>query len=199
MDARWQRSRSKLTTAVLALASTQSADNLTASSIAAHAGVHRSTFYEHATSPMDLLQSALSEELDAIRARYLDNAGPDDAMTAVTNATVDVLIHADRHAAIYRAGLKLSLHSMLSEHFQESTHVLLRHGVITIPFGEPGDQVVAESVARFIADGTVGIIAVWLESPAPRDPVALLRQLSYLVPEWWPLAAQIDDLAERAS
>jgi len=189
MDARWQRSRSKLTTAVLALASTQSADNLTASSIAAHAGVHRSTFYEHATSPMDLLQSALSEELDAIRARYLDNAGPDDAMTAVTNATVDVLIHADRHAAIYRAGLKLSLHSMLSEHFQESTRVLLRHGAIQIP-GDADAPGVAASVARFFADGTVGIIAVWLDGSEPRDPLAPLRLLGNLTPSWWPVGVE---------
>jgi len=192
MDARWQRSRSKLTTAVLALAANQPAEELTASAIASHAGVHRSTFYEHATSPMDLLQSALSEELDTVRSRYLDNATPEDAITAVTNATVDVLIHADRHAAIYRGGLETSLHGMLSEHFQESTQVLLRHGVIQIPFGEPGDPVAAESVARFIADGTVGIIAVWLDGPEPRDPVAPLQMLAYLVPEWWPLAAQIE-------
>lgn len=190
MDARWQRSRAKLTTAVLALASDQPAEELTASSIASRAGVHRSTFYEHATSPMDLLQSALREELDEVRARYLDSATPDDAMTAVTNATVDVLIHVDRHAAIYRGGLETSLHSMLSEHFQGSTHVLLRHGVITVPFGEPGDPVIADSVARYIADGTVGIIAVWLNGPEPRDPVAPLRLLANLAPEWFPLAAE---------
>jgi len=191
MDARWQRSRSKLTTAVLALAANQPAEELTASSIASHAGVHRSTFYEHATSPIDLLQSALREELDEIRARYLDTATAENAMTAVTNATVDVLIHVDRHAAIYRGGLSSSLHGMLSEHFQASTHELIRHGVIQIPFGEPGDLVAAESVARFIADGTVGIIAVWLDGPEPRDPVDLLQMLAYLVPEWWPLAAEI--------
>lgn len=188
MDARWQRSRSKLTTAVLALASTQPAETLTASSIASQAGVHRSTFYEHATSPIDLLQSALSEELDEVRARYLDEAGPEDAITAVTNSTVDVLIHVDRHAAIYRSGLESSLHAMLSSHFQESTHLLMRHGVIRVPFGEPGDPIVANSVARYIADATVGLIAVWLETPEPRDPVALIRLLSNLVPDWWPLA-----------
>jgi len=188
MDARWQRSRSKLTTAVLELASTQPAESLTASAIASHAGVHRSTFYEHATSPVDLLQSALREELDEIRARYLDEAGPDDAITAVTNATVDVLTHVDRHAAIYRSGLGSSLHSMLSSHFQGSTHLLLNHGAIRIPFGTPADPAIANSVARYIADATVGLIAVWLDGPEPRDPVALMRLLANLAPDWWPLA-----------
>ena len=51
MDPRKQRSRDRLYAAVLALAADQSISSLTVTQIADAAGVHRSTFYEHAESP----------------------------------------------------------------------------------------------------------------------------------------------------
>ena len=39
--------------------------------VARRGRVHRSTFYEHAASPGDLLRAALTAELDALRERHL--------------------------------------------------------------------------------------------------------------------------------
>ena len=64
MDARQLRSRSKLFAAILELAADVRAEDLSVTEVASAAGVHRSTFYEHAESPAALLREALEAELD---------------------------------------------------------------------------------------------------------------------------------------
>jgi len=183
-DARWQRAHARLTEAVLDLASEQPVSALTVSAIAARAEVNRSTFYEHAPSASDLLQSVLRAELDGLRDQYLTDVAPEAAVAAVTDVTRAVLDHCDRHAAVYLANL-VDLRAMLSDHFQTSTLLLVEHGVLAIPLGAEATT----SVARYVADGTVGVIAVWLAGPSPRSTDAALHLLSALAPPWWPIEA----------
>ena len=63
MDKRQQKTRARLFATILELASEHPLADLTMSQIAETAGVHRSTMYEHASSPTDLLQTALRAEL----------------------------------------------------------------------------------------------------------------------------------------
>jgi len=194
MDARQRRSLEKLTRAILKLASDGPVDALSVSQVAELAGVHRSTFYEHASSPTDLLQTALRNELDALREEFLGGVTAADVATAVTGVTEAVLHHVDSHASIYQRALgagsaAASLHSMLSAHFQESTRLLLRHGALTIPVRVAGlpDDGIREGVAHFVADGFVGLIEVWLQSPSPRETGPILALFAHLVPSWWPM------------
>jgi AcrR family transcriptional regulator len=182
----------KLSAAVLELAERDGIDAVSMVAIAQAAGVNRSTVYEHATSPLDLLRMVLRDELDAIRERNLAPGAHPDIRTGVRNTTIDVLQHADRYAAIYSRALgseeSTALHGMLSAHFRESVLRLFHSGAIVpprIPGVDTADH--DESAARFIADGTVGAIDAWLATPAPRDIDAFLRVYTTLLPAWWPL------------
>lgn len=188
MDARRRRSRDRLHHAVLGLARDTPVADLTITQVAEAAGVHRSTFYEHADSPVDLLQAALLAELDELRAGLLTD--PSD--TAVREVTHGVLEHVRAHAPIYRRGLSPdagagALHGMLGEHFLESGRQLLRSGRMRLPLqvdGLPADEV-ADAAARFVASGTVGVLQAWLEHPGDPDVTSFEALYAALLPTWW--------------
>jgi AcrR family transcriptional regulator len=185
MDARRRRSRDRLHRAVLDLARDTPVSELTITQVADAAGVHRSTFYEHAGSPADLLQAALLTELDALRSGL---AEPDPIRTV----THGVLEHVRTHAPIYRRGLApeagpAGLHGMLAEHFLESGRRLLRSGALRLPLhvdGLPDDEV-ADAAARFVATGTVGVLQTWLETPGDLDVARFEALYAALLPAWW--------------
>ncbi|QWT24430.1 TetR/AcrR family transcriptional regulator [Subtercola sp. PAMC28395] len=217
MDARQLKSREKLRTAILTLAASRQGDEITASEVAALAGVNRSTFYEHAASPSALLELVLRTELDEIRERHLRHATAETAGTAMAEVTRAVLHHVDEHALIYALGLNetsgsASLHPMLSSHFGASIRLLVSLQAVTIEDHDiaeahPGHGgaaieragsiraeqtspiLLTEMATRFIADGSVGAIATWLDTPEPRDAEAFLHAYRQLLPAWWPLSA----------
>jgi AcrR family transcriptional regulator len=188
LDARQAKTLARLSAAVLALAAEQPIGDVTVSGLAAAAGVHRSTVYEYAASPAALLQRVLRTELDALRAAYLVDVAPDDAAAAISGVTRAVLQHVDDHDAVYRRGLgaegsEAGLHAMLSEHFQASIELLLRQRSVSVP---AADEVERVAIERYLADGIIGAIDVWLSRPRPRDVGALLALIERLMPPWWP-------------
>jgi len=188
MDARQLRTRARLASVVLQLSAQKSITQVTVSEIAAAAEINRSTFYEHADSPASLLRGTLRAELDDIRDRNL--AAIDDVPRALQNTTSEVLDHVVSHEEIYQRGLSLDddsgeLHSMLSAHFQGSVHRLLESGHLKLPKSNHPD-LLGDTVARFVADGTVGAIEAWLRTPSPRDHSAFLETYYLVMPGWWP-------------
>lgn len=211
MDARQRRSREKLQRALFDLAATRPVNELTVSELATAAGVNRSTFYEHSTSPQALLVELLGAELDALREQYLTGIQPADAAQATADVTRAVLSHIEVHAEIYRFGLSeangaSSLHAMLSSHFEASIRLLVEQHSLTIededararPSGAPraavndatttSDADLAVYAARYISSGTVGIITAWLDEPQRRSIDAVMHAYRQLLPGWWPLA-----------
>ena len=189
MDARALRSRARLHEAVLELAHATPVEQLTATAVASAAGVHRSTFYEHATSPDALLRQALLSELDELRADLL--VDPRDTVAAVTETTRRVLEHVLRHLEIYRRGLADDvgaggLHAMRGDHFLGSSRSLLEQGRLQLPGGVGGvsDGVVADAAIRLVALGTVGVIRAWLDEPGP-TVADFMATYAVLVPDWW--------------
>ncbi|MFF9561843.1 TetR/AcrR family transcriptional regulator [Leifsonia sp. NPDC014704] len=188
MDARQQKTLARLSATILDLASRGPVSGVTVSALAAAAGVHRSTVYEYAPSPVALLESVLRSELDALRTEYLVDVEPSDAGAAVVGVTRAVLRHVDDHDIIYRRGLgtesgAASLHAMLSEHFQASIELLLDQHSLVVP---ADDDMERRAIARYLADGTIGAIDVWLTRPRPRDVDAFLGLVGRVTPAWWP-------------
>ena len=188
MDPRKQRSRERLYAAALTLAADQPISSLTVTQIADAAGVHRSTFYEHADSTQGLIEAALTAELDVLRSDLMKDRA--DAATAVATVTEGVLHHILRHVDIYRRELADgggALHAMLSRHFRGTTETLLDRGrvEIAVPVADATAASVSDAAARFLADGTVGIIDGWLRHPSPRVE-DFLRVYLALLPDWWP-------------
>lgn len=192
MDARQEKTIARLSAAILELATERPVTEVTVSELARTAGVHRSTVYVYAPSPVELLQNVLRAELDVLRADYLVGVEPDDALQAVEGVTRGVLVHVDRHDAIYRRGLgadsgSASLQAMLSAHFRGSIELLIDQHSVTVPSTIPAER---RMVTRYLADGIIGGIDVWLDSPRPRDVDALLGVLDLVLPAWWPHRGQ---------
>jgi AcrR family transcriptional regulator len=187
VDARQEKTLARLGETILTLAAASPVGDLSVSRVADAAGIHRSTFYEYASSPADLLQRVLRDELDALRAEYLVGIEPADAASAVGGVTRAVLQHVDQRDAIYRRGLgtdgAAGLHRMLSEHFQGSVELLLGQHSVSVP---AGDSIEHAAIARYLADGMIGAIDVWLTRPRPRDVEGFLALVGRLVPSWWP-------------
>ncbi|MEV8272386.1 TetR/AcrR family transcriptional regulator [Microbacterium sp. NPDC077184] len=178
------RSPARLHTAILDLARERAPEQLTATEIARHAGVHRSTFYEHADTPASLLVDALRADLDGIRHRYLDDpdVDVDDAVVVTTRA---VLAHIERFEPIYQRGLRSpegSVRALLSTHFRDSLRMLEDAGRVTSPVTATGHDGAfgLEATARFIAGGAVGLLEAWLAEPPPRAPELYLDAFASL-------------------
>jgi hypothetical protein len=69
--------------------------------------------------------------------------------------------------------------------------MLLERHAFTVPESSsvPPAGFVADAAARFIADGTVGALDVWLSTPSPRSTEAFMRAYRVFLPSWWPLPA----------
>ncbi|WP_141013964.1 TetR/AcrR family transcriptional regulator [Nocardioides sambongensis] len=193
MDARRRRSRDRLHRAALELAGSRPPGGLTMTAIAATAGVHRTTAHEHAAAPGELVRAALAEELDELRSGLpAVGDGPDEVARSVTRVTRGVVEHVARHAAVYRAGLSADepaygLHEMLSEHFRESSRILREVAGVRAQVDVPGQDPVevARAAERFIADGTVGLLADWVQGER-LSVEEFLRRYVALLPTWWP-------------
>jgi len=192
MDARQRRTRTKLHTAITGLAALQPIGRVTATEVAREAGVHRSTFYEWAQSPAELLRDALRAELDEIRDRNLGDPAADVA-AAVRATTAEVLRHVAAHADIYRrelsdGGGEAGLPGMLAEHFRLSSVLLLQQRRVAVPIDVDGvtPEFAGDAAARYVAHGAIGALAAWLDLVEPRDEDAFLDLFDRLVPEWWP-------------
>jgi len=162
------------------------------SELAREAGVHRSTFYEHASSPDDLLRQALLADLDGLRQRLLTESGPDLGVVVV-EVTTGVMRHIERYVGIYRRDLayasEVGLRSMLGAHFLESGRLLLElaRRRVEVPVSGVPDEVAADIAARLVADGTVGAIAGWLQHPELSID-DFMRVYVEMLPQWWPLS-----------
>lgn len=188
MDPRKRRSQQRLYAAALELAADRPMAELSVTQLAEAAGVHRSTFYEHADSPASLVEAALTAELDVLREALLSDRS--DAATALVTVTRGVLEHVLRHADIYRRELTDgggALHALLSRHFRGSTEALIARGRIEfdVPVAGIPPADVADAAARFLADGTVGLIDGWLRHPRPQVD-QFLALYAALLPDWWP-------------
>lgn len=186
MDARAQRSFGRLSAAILDLAAHGPVETLSVAEIARTAGVHRSTFYEHADSPSTLLRAVLRGELDEAREVNLGGPHERDWDAAVRTTTLAVVEHLERHRAVYLRSFAspadASLRSLLGEHFRASIVLLVERGAVRSPVDD------VELMARFVADGTVGALSAWLTHEAPRDAGLFLDTFAQLVPPWWPLS-----------
>lgn len=190
MDPRAVRSREQLATTILSLASEQDIDTLTVAQVAAAAGINRSTFYQHAVSPMALLRSVLSAELDVVRAEHLEAGG--DVAVALGELARGVVRHVDSRRRVYRQGLGSSsgvaaLHSMLGAHFEHSALLLIEHRKISVR-GVTGREVPIAMMARFLAYGVVGAFETRILEDVPRSEDDFMEDLRALMPHWWPIA-----------
>lgn len=177
-DPRVLRTRSALRAAIVELARERPVREVTMSALARSAGVHRSTVYEHTTSPEALLVDVLRTELDAVREEtVLPGLRPREV-------ALDVLTHLETHETIYLRELADAggvIRSFLTEHFRTSIATALAE---VAP--EQRSPLFLEVAPAWIASASVAAMTVWLSQPPPRDPLAYLAVHEQLLPCWWP-------------
>lgn len=184
-DPRFVRSRSRLHEAVLELAAELPLSKITVTALATRAEVHRSTVYDHASSPTEILRQALYVELDELRGRFIvDESG------SVTELVQGVITHLERHRAIYRRMNDedgAQIREILSTHFQTSLGMLIRRERMTFPDLNLTltQQEIARVATQALCDTHVGVFAWWLNMPEPRDPQVALSLMELVVPRWW--------------
>ncbi|WP_327436570.1 MULTISPECIES: hypothetical protein [unclassified Streptomyces] len=185
MDSRFLRSQRSLRTAVLQLAAEQSPQSLSVAAVCRVAGVTRDTFYRHAGSPVDLLASALGEEIAEVVGGYGDMSGLAD-FRAGEHA---LLTHVAGRAVVYRNALDPQLLAPLRANLERVIRDYLRDHLSrhpeNLPVGiEAEDLSAVGVVAAYAAAGTVGAVEAWL-AEEPLDVERGVRLILAASPEFW--------------
>ena len=188
-----------LADAILTLSQAGHVDRLSVSDVATAAGIHRVTFYDHARSPAELLARVIRDELDIVRAQYLQSPylSSHTMAEAIRHTSRDVAAVVAAHREIFEHLMaepsRTTVHHLLAPHFEQSVTELLAGGNWTVPTEviDP-DLTRAEfeaGVARYVANGCVGVIEAWLQaattagSGAP-DPQRYVSMVEPLLPRW---------------
>lgn len=192
VDPRVVQTRKRLRDSVLRLASATPVEELQVREVCADAGISRATFYRHATSPADVLQGLMREELDQQRSDFLKDAtGTGESLQAVHRRGINHLVdHVEAFADAY--GLSLprddsALRPGLLAHLQDSTagYVLLRQAEIALLGAADAPDLAfrIDAVTRNYAAGELGIIVAWCTS-SQRNRASLEELILGLAPAW---------------
>ncbi|WP_162916390.1 TetR/AcrR family transcriptional regulator [Cohaesibacter haloalkalitolerans] len=186
-DIRIERTRARLAEAVLTLAAESDIAGVSVAELARRAGVNRSTFYDHAQSPVELLTRVLSQDLDHMRRTGMEQLRRDGQLLRyLTRSTLrEIIRHVVRHEAIYAgpscSSSTFALRVVLAEHIEQSMLTILGEGFVSMPVAD--DQLVP-LMAAFLGHGAAGAIEAWLGLPSPRDEDRLLSTIEAMYPPW---------------
>lgn len=186
-DARFERTKQRLEAAVIELASERDITTASVAELARRARINRATFYNHASSPVELLTRVLSADLDALRSEMINALTLDrEAMLVRGRSSLQGMIdHVLRYEGVYGIGHGSSffaLRVVLAEHVEKSLQDILHHRPAVLP------QKVSQALtlyAAFLGHGVAGAFDAWLRLPSPRDPEGLLAVVEDLYPSWF--------------
>lgn len=190
-DPRAVRTREKLICAFNEAVLDSDPSTMSVSALARAAGVNRTSFYGHFSSPEDLAIHALSELFDVVgnadivmRSRHSVSG-----TEASRRALRDIVGFVDERRASYARLLgpcaAPQLVQAITEAFSERTVEVLERMDARPPAADP------VITARFLAGGVLGVISDWLSGPpAQRTPDELVEALIQCLPGWliagWP-------------
>ncbi len=190
-DARWHKSRVALYESILELASEKALAKITALDVAERAGVNRSTFYKHAKNPRELLREKLRDDLDRIREMTMRDTLHVSPGVVIRTASHNVLVHVVQNRGVYGPALEGSdeaaLQQLLSGYIESTFRAIFDSGHVQLPFPESELASGSRFAARFIAQGTVGVIAAWMSESDELDIDAFLDRFAAVLPDWFPL------------
>ncbi|WIW89524.1 helix-turn-helix domain-containing protein [Sphingobium sp. V4] len=174
-DVRVKRTLANLKQSVLAFAAEHDIGKASVAEIARRAGISRSTFYQYAQSPVDLLTRILCVELDTARINKLREIekNPDRFHDVRRAGMSEVIEHVLRYERVYKNGQASSRLALriVAEHIEQSTLWLIRMGVLNLQFE---NEAIIPIYAAFRGHGVAAAIEAWLRTPAPRNVDLLL-------------------------
>ncbi|WP_430647459.1 TetR-like C-terminal domain-containing protein [Agromyces sp. GXS1127] len=193
-DPRHRRTRAALTAALLRLLERQPLDAISVAALSREAGVHRTTFYAHASSVHDFALGVFTQDLDRLSTVAVQPEAETPAHVA--QRYLDSLVAVLEHVAEDRAGYRALFGSTSRGVFRTALEARLRHRARlalevwraqAVP-GAPRDEVAIVEAAAYIAGGLVGALETWALGDET-DAAASAARLSTLMPTWWPRLA----------
>jgi AcrR family transcriptional regulator len=184
-DPRAQRTRRKLIDAFHAEIAESYPAAMSVAALTRAAGVNRTSFYSHFSSPEDLAIHALSELLDVVGEadiiRRSEHAVPaEEASRQALRDIVDfVSERRESYARVLGPGAAPRLVRAVTDAFAERTAASLGR----IENCPPGADL--RVTARFLAGGVLGVIGTWLSDESPGcSPDELVGALVQCLPAW---------------
>jgi AcrR family transcriptional regulator len=196
-DPRAMRTRQKLVAAFHAVVAESDPAAMSVASLARVAGVNRTSFYSHFSSPEDLAIHALGELLEVVgdtdillRAEHSVSA-EEASRRALRDIVQFVWERRDSYARVLGPGAAPRVLNAVTEAFTERTVTTL-----SLIQGRPAGADV-DLTARFLAGGLLAVLGVWLSGePSRWSPDEVVEALVQCMPRW--LNADADP-ADRAT
>jgi AcrR family transcriptional regulator len=185
LDPRIIRTAQACEQAIVELASQRPVSQITVAELADRAGVTRATFYNHYTSPLELVIQVLLADLE--QAHRLEEErraeGGYSAAQMLRLSTADVADHIERFEALYRHAVAdpadSAVYEALVRHFTEYAQAFIAR--CTHPhLPDKNHQV----IAQFVAHGFAGAIKAWLSDDTLTKP-DLVDAAIACAPEFW--------------
>jgi AcrR family transcriptional regulator len=185
IDPRVTRTTRACEQAIVELASRRPISQITVAELADRAGVTRATFYNHYSSPLELLIRVLLVDLEsAHRVEEQRRAEGDySAAQMLRLTTADVAAHIERFKALYQHAVRDAadggVYEALVRHFADYALTFLAR--CTHPDLPDVDHQV---VAQFVAHGFAGAIKVWLGDDTLTEADFVDAAVA-AAPVWW--------------
>lgn len=187
-DPRYQRTRKALLDALLALAAERPAVTISVSELTSRAGVSRSSFYAHASSPADLLAdhliASLAPRLERLATVLTDD--PDHFLDRTREVYIDLLREVRAERAVYvhvfaETGSGTVL-TRLRGRFRQASEAFVRDLVNHLA-EHPGELWVRMAVAQH-SSSLIIMIDSWLSAGADRSAEEVVDTYLSLAPPW---------------
>jgi AcrR family transcriptional regulator len=190
LDPRARRSKNALEAALLELAEFKDLAQISISDITRHAGVSRSTFYEHYADVHDLAASACTELFDELVAgQPMIDPRTIDLETPPTNPLVPVFAHFAAHAQLYRSVLGPDGSARVINHLFARMQSGAYSNLNLADLGRPThatdpDETPRHAESGLISGALLGMAIDWLGRGCPGSPEQLAE-------ETWPLLVAV--------
>lgn len=171
--------------AIVQLASGRPISQITVADLADRAKVTRATFYNHYSSPLDLLIQVLVADLERAHLQEEERRAEGGLSTAemLRLSIVDVADHIERFKDVYRQALHdpadRGVYEALVRHFTDYAVAFIAR--CTHPdLPDSNHQV----IAQFVSHGFAGAIEAWLSDTSVTKE-ALIDATFACAPVWW--------------
>ncbi|SDO18507.1 TetR/AcrR family transcriptional regulator [Alkalicoccus daliensis] len=174
-DRRILKSKKALKESLIALMKQRSIKQITITSLAAHADVNRSTFYQHYSSIDDLFQKLTEDVMeDLIRAYREPYIGSDRIIFSELSATsIKIFEHIYSYADFY----SVILDTAIFTGFQERICSLIKQLTLHELMEDSPQDINAELYASYHAHAITGLIVSWVSEGFKFTPEYMNEQL----------------------
>jgi AcrR family transcriptional regulator len=164
MDPRIARTRTSLQQALLDLARERPLEEITIADLVEHAGVNRSSFYQHYSDKETLLADALDAATEEVGATL--ELPPGEVPTEPPAALRHYLVHVDANAALYRGVLGTRGSAIVAERMRSKIEDIVRAAMSSSADLHAYEGLPLDVLAAGITGMALGVLRAWLE----RDP-----------------------------